>query len=207
MSKDTVKKVRDSLEEKGWISTEVMQSGNLRVEVIDVWVENTATYGGTAKKRRGGLNKGQGGESKVTEGVDSGSGGGLKEGHEEEGLKKNLEEEVKRPTGAAFNEKRKEAEMMFVELFKRKPLPANHPNGAHWWWQPLMRMLDRVDWDIQRLNYGLEHAADKLVNGNGNQPTIKGPVSVEGTFFAVMDEAEDGGMTGKEKLQRWMDKQ
>jgi hypothetical protein len=208
MSKNTVKTVRDSLEEKGWISTEVMASGNLRVEVLDVWPANTAKYGGTSEEKASGSNQTPVGQTGVREGVKSGSGGGSNGGHKEEGFKKTEEEEeFLRPTGAAFNDLRKEAEEDFVHIFKRKPLPPSHPNGAYWWWQPLMRMLDRVEWDMPRFRYGLAQAHEKLANGNANAPTIKGPVSVEGTFFAVMDEAEDAGLTGKEKLQRWMDSQ
>ncbi len=105
-----------------------------------------------------------------------------------------------RPKGARYNETRKEAQQIFVDLAKRQPLPPKHPNGPTWWWQPIMRMLDKVEWSVSRYRWGVKGALFKLT-ANGSGVIIKGPISIEGTFYDVIDEDSSSGNSSSSFLQ------
>jgi hypothetical protein len=51
MSPGAVVKKRRSLHNKGWISLSMSEHGTWRIEVVDKWQENTATYGGVSGAR------------------------------------------------------------------------------------------------------------------------------------------------------------
>lgn len=50
MSQTSVIKARNGLEERGWITTGENDKGTIQVEVVDVWMLDTAIYGGAIKR-------------------------------------------------------------------------------------------------------------------------------------------------------------
>ncbi len=50
MSQTSVIKARNGLEERGWITTGENDKGTIQVDVVDVWMLDTAIYGGAIKR-------------------------------------------------------------------------------------------------------------------------------------------------------------
>jgi hypothetical protein len=211
MSQTSVINARNGLEKKGWVTVGENDKGTMQVELVNVWALDAAIYGGRIKRPHEWVSKFESApelEQALLQMSSAGAPNIERErsisGTKEDPIGRSLEEEERaRPTGSTFNKIRKEAEDIFAKKAKRKPLPVKHPQGPVWWWQPIMRMLDRVEWSIDQYTVVLNDALAKLSNG----VTIKGPISVEGTFYAVIDEMEDGGFTPQERFQQWMDSQ
>jgi len=185
----TVVRARRGLALKGWVRLGESDKGTLLVEVVDRW---TAPISGGDGKERSPQERDRSPQER----------GRSAESTEEVRFKKDSEEEGSRPTGATFHSIRKTAGDFFERQLRIKQPGPKHPNGPAWWWQPIMRMLDEVGWDVENFQWGVVKALERLTTGR-QKPTIKGPISVEGTFLSVWIERRAAG-GGKEDFDEWL---